>query len=589
MSGDVPIPPSTPDPEQNSPTRRRGMRGWIDDTLAPPEFYAERKEAATSWLEAFLQPICLVTVITSFLLGFIQFGLALIPTWNTIMLVPLIIIAATTGYLYSRRLARAQTIWRELLVLLLPVLLIVRFAPYLEWGADQLIYDIQRWFKEPADFFDPTFIVNTLVVLSAWQLAFGAAQILNVLRPLRQEIAPTDVTSVEYYMWESSDYRNIDRASPLRNLTSRWLWGGVLLLVMASLASIGVRQLFSADMLVQIVTLARPGLTAVYLNVILYFVAGLILISQAQFTRLRSTWIAEQVAVTTNLATRWFVMLAAFVGLALLIALILPTEQTAGIQEIVRSGLFLLAQLAGLLYFLIFSLFGIILAPIFWLLSLFGKGDSTSEPAAQPILPQPPPPTGGDDFIGTLRSLALWILILCVLIYALWHFAARSGLRSMRLPRWRIVSFIGNGLRWFWSLVRGIGQIAGDSIGELIGRLRNQAGAVRTPFRYIALRRLGPRQLVEYFYLSILERANRLGYGRKPGQTASEFTASLQQRLPEVDPDLEQLTAAFLEARYSPHRFDQDEVKEARSIWQRLRDRLQRLRRIKIEGRDQES
>ena len=589
MSGDVPIRPSVPDPQPKVPARRSGVRGWLDDILSPPEFYTERKESATSWLEAFIQPVCLVTVITSFLLGFIHFGLALISSWNTIMLEPLIIISATIGYLYSRRLARAQTIWRELLVLLLPVLLVVRFAPYLEWGADQLVSDIQRWFREPADFFDPTFIVNTLFVLSAWRLAFGAAQTLNTLRPLRQEIAPSDVTSVEYYMWESSDYRNIDRLTPLRSLTSRWLWGGVLLLVVASLASIGVRQILSAESLVQIFTFSRPGLPAVYLNVILYFVAGLILISQAQFTRLRSTWIAEQVAITTNMATRWFVMLAVFVGLALLIALILPTDQTAGIQEIVRSGLFLLAQLAGILYFLIFSLFGLILAPIFWLLSLFGKGDSTSEPQAKPLMPQPPPPSGGDDIIGLIRSLALWILILCVLVYALWHFASRSGLLSMRLPRWKIFGTIGYGLRWLWSLIRGIGLIAGDSIGELIDRLRNQSKTARAPFGFISLRRLGPRQLVEYFYLSILERANRLGYGRTPGQTASEFTAALQQRLPEVDPDLEQLTAAFLEARYSPHRFDQEEAQEARSIWQRLRDRLQRLRRIKIAGRDQET
>jgi hypothetical protein len=87
-------------------------------------------------------------------------------------------------------------------------------------------------------------------------------------------------------------------------------------------------------------------------------------------------------------------------------------------------------------------------------------------------------------------------------------------------------------------------------------------------------RNAGPRERVAYFYLSIEERARRLGLPRARGQTASEYSRHLSERMPDLDPELRGLTNLFLDARYSSHAFDDARAAGARDLWKRVRARL---------------
>src|SRR5438067_8431763 len=97
--------------------------GWAA-LLAAPEFYRERREAPPSGFEALFEPFVLLSAITLFAIGAIQFGLAVAPGWPVDGLLPICIVAAAVSYFYSRRLARAMLIWREWIVLIVPMLLV---------------------------------------------------------------------------------------------------------------------------------------------------------------------------------------------------------------------------------------------------------------------------------------------------------------------------------------------------------------------------------------------------------------------------------------------------------------------------------
>jgi len=96
--------------------------------------------------------------------------------------------------------------------------------------------------------------------------------------------------------------------------------------------------------------------------------------------------------------------------------------------------------------------------------------------------------------------------------------------------------------------------------------------------RHTPFRQLGPRERVAYLYLSVEERARRLGLPREKGQTASDYSRRLRREMPDLDPDLGGLTDLFLDARYNPHPFDDERASRARPLWQRIRMRL-RMRR----------
>jgi hypothetical protein len=83
---------------------------------------------------------------------------------------------------------------------------------------------------------------------------------------------------------------------------------------------------------------------------------------------------------------------------------------------------------------------------------------------------------------------------------------------------------------------------------------------------------------VRYYYLSVTSRAAQAGQPRKPAETPYEYRQVLQERFPELEPDMSGLTEAFVEARYSQQSIEEDDLQAARSLWQRIKAALRRRR-----------
>ena len=66
---------------------------------------------------------------------------------------------------------------------------------------------------------------------------------------------------------------------------------------------------------------------------------------------------------------------------------------------------------------------------------------------------------------------------------------------------------------------------------------------------------------------------------RAASETTPEYIHDLKQQWPEAEAELDELTRAFVEARYSPQPIDKRAVARAKEEWKRVRERLRRSAR----------
>jgi hypothetical protein len=76
---------------------------------------------------------------------------------------------------------------------------------------------------------------------------------------------------------------------------------------------------------------------------------------------------------------------------------------------------------------------------------------------------------------------------------------------------------------------------------------------------------------VIFYYLSLLQRAEKSGVPRRQSETPDEYRVALDPLLGPAGEDLAELTQAFLEARYSQRPIEQPDAERVRSRMQRLK------------------
>jgi hypothetical protein len=79
---------------------------------------------------------------------------------------------------------------------------------------------------------------------------------------------------------------------------------------------------------------------------------------------------------------------------------------------------------------------------------------------------------------------------------------------------------------------------------------------------------------IRYFYLSTVRRASEQGVSREPGKTPLEYVQQLKTNWPEAENDLDDLTEAFIRARYSSQPIRREETNIVKAHWKRIRARL---------------
>jgi hypothetical protein len=350
-------------------------------------------------------------------------------------------------------------------------------------------------------------------------------------------------------------------------LAQRFFWGGGAILIITGLTRVGIASLMN---------LQRSSVPGVVLNVLIYFFLGLVMLGQVHFTHLHTYWNRHKIKVGTQFTKRWIRYSLIFVGLAALVAFVLPTGYSMGLLEMTATLLNMLQLVLQMLMF-------ILSIPIMLLLMLFAP--STQQGMPSPLLQAPgltaedTPAAAGLSWFEILRSLVFWVVTVSVVIYVI-----RSYLRDhpeilQSLRSISIIRVLFDLLGVVWDRLTGLVDAVGQRLPRRFFRRRGRSKITSSPFRFFRLGALSPRERTLYYYLSILRRAGQQGHPRRRFQTPHEYDGTLEPHLPFGRQDMTALTQDFVKARYSQHPIDREQEKQVRTHWQKVKEALRTIRR----------
>jgi hypothetical protein len=360
-----------------------------------------------------------------------------------------------------------------------------------------------------------------------------------------------------------------ERMNARQGLVDRTFFLGIVMVALTGLAHFDLKILWGD----------HPPVSGSVVNVLVYFLASLALLSQTQFSIMRASWTWERIPLSRNLAARWTAYGLAFLALTTLIALALPTGYSVGFLGV-------LAYLINWFLYIAMVLVGLVLLLFSALIRLLGLPGLRQTPGVPAIQPPPPPaealrllPTPY-PWVEVLKSMAFWAIFIGVVGFSIYQYLSQNRDLLAQLRRLPAVMWLEKAWHWLRSWVQGAGQTLGGALEAGLRRLRPQraGGFGSQVWGYLNLRRLSPRGRVLFFYLALVRRGADSGLERAACQTPREYALHLRRQLPEAEEQLMGLTETFVEARYSQHTVSAETAGRAQWLWEQVRAALQRRR-----------
>jgi hypothetical protein len=508
------------------------------------------------WLKNVFQPLVISGMIGCIAVALAELAHLINPNWNGTFLVMVCVLAALEAC-YSHQLLRRMALVDKNLVKfrlteLALFLVLIKIGSLVGDDWNDILFEIWMWPTNPANIFGDEVLVAFGLAFTSW---LATSQTMGDLE--RLDDPP------EYHR---------DETLPGQSITIRFFVGGILLLIITGLSRLAIRALLD---------LSRPSIPGLVLNVLIYFLLGLVLLGQVQYTTMHRRWHAREVNIAEKLTARWVRYSLIFISLAALVAFLIPTGYTMGFLETAGN---LFAILAAILRF-IFNVIVFLLSLPLWLMLLLFKSDAPPprlpESSTEIEEPQVSPSMGGaPPWFEILRSLVFWLVALGVIFYVVRsylrdHPQIREALSSLWLFR-----AIGNFLAALWRRLTGLAGVIGERIPRRLSLRRRRGKPTQEgASRFFRLGALSPRERTLYYYLSVLRRAGQQGFRRKDSQTPYEYDASLEPHLPQAQQEMGLLTDDFVEARYSPHPVSRKKEKEVRARWKEVRAAVRALGR----------
>ena len=421
------------------------------------------------------------------------------------------------------------------------------------------------------------FFTTALAVLVAWGLAVSHSRTFTRLDVSIYELNFYTLSPAEQKAKADDRPVQMPREVLQSQFLRNWLVVGMLMIFMAALSTFEVDQLATVINLLEI---TRLGLTpAMLLALMTYFLGGFWLLSHARLLRLNARWLMDGVAKGAGFERGWQRdALIILLGIALLAAF-LPIGSSLAISRILTLGLTGLSYVVSV----VFSFFGYLIGSTLMLLTRNADQMPFQPPELAPLPPVDPaivPPSNPNPFFSMFISSAFWALGIAFIIAAFLFFLRERGYRLnvQKIKGYRTVASAW--LHELWERLRGRARALSD---ELQIRLRASSSFspgsidlnVSRP-RFLRLQRLSPREQIRFYYLALIRRAGESGVGRQDSETPLEFAQDLKEVWPESDTDVDALTQAFLEARYSPQPIESPKANTIKQLWKTLRSRLRR-------------
>ena len=516
------------------------------------------------WVENLLRPVLIAAMLVCLAAPFARTLEWLMPGWDSTYLLVFAFFAGLEGILSERALRkRGITGWQYLLSRVaeaLILLLLLKLVNYIALGLDQLMADALTWFSNPKGFFTIEDSLTGLLFLVLWAGALYVARQASEL-DLDESPAcpPPDKTSTEYYLWLTQPPPVRHRQEALDWLGETFVWGGIAILLSSAM-----------------IHFLMPTAQVPALPTLLYFALGVALLSQARFGVSHAAWRAQGIPIQPGIGRRWLFWAIIFLVGVALVARLLPTEYTMGPVLALFRLIGIIAQVMMIIITLIMYLLAILLSFVM---------PNMERPSRPPLgleaVPLAEQATGAawQAWLEVVLSVLFWAVILVIVGYALYRFV-RDRFGILAEEEGAEQTWWGRFLVWLRDLWRQWRTWRHEAQDRLARRRagRKKASIAATLSRFLSLRRLPPRELVRYFYLSAAKRAAQAGQPRRPGQTPYEYQATLDGRFPDLEPDLTGLTDAFVQARYSHQPVHKEDAQAAKPLWQRIKAALRRRR-----------
>lgn len=489
-----------------------------------------------------------------------------------------IFVAALLGTCSAQWLAQpAQRLTGKTAFLLAEFLVMLALLRLLTWawsGQWPTLATVRDWVLEPWTFFDGLFVAVSLCCALAWHRAGVVATIFYWLALTPGELA-YDAERRAGSLWRLGrmpERAYVSRAELVEQYTSQWLLGGIFLAFCAAVTRVRIGpgwslNVFSMGVAPQIVVAS-----------VLYFLIGLVLISQARLAVLRAQWLQDGVEMPEHLPDRWSrFSLLIIVGVGLLAAL-LPLGSTWQIGAILDAVVMAIVQAALWVVFLVTTLFALLLRAFGQDAPLPEMPQETAPATMMPSMPwlALPPWVGG---------ASLWLAVVVALLLSLRFLLGESGLGVTKEKLLRALAALLASFKARWQGLRRLARSVQVSLPGYRSRATREP-TLAPPWRFVRLGALPPREQVRYFYLSTLRRAADHGVARQPAQTPLEFVHDLESTWPETEVDVEALTEAFVLARYDVAEISSDKARAVKSIWERIKRALRGRRNAAPGGSD---
>lgn len=521
----------------------------------------ERVTTILSYLIVWLMIVC-------FVLSLVQFVDALLIEWEGAYLVFLGALVALEAFYTQRTRKRLFILDPEWVVFYLAeflvfILALKLFQLFSHGSAGILAQIIAMRQNFVGGFFNNEYLINLFLILIVWFVSVSFATPVDILRVDQRALRIEEEVGI-----------SAERAVARHRLADQVLFLGVIMVFLTSLLHFEPASGWFEE------ATTRLGV----INVILYFVLGLVLLSLTQFTVLQMRWSLNHVSISRELSARWAGYSLLFLAILGGIALLLPTRYTEGI-------LLILAWLVSLILTLFAFISWLVTILVFTLAALFASLFGVSPPPmeAPPLaMPTPVPPPQVESIIripAYLVAILTTIIVLAVVAYLLVYYYRGRRQDVAQLRRFPLLAWLASAWRWLVAWWRGARRQVVQMVGEGIGRLRpaRRIPSPPSPWGYTSLRRMTPRQRIIFYYQGVLRRGEQSQVPRHPSQTPYEYAARLSPALqvtPEqVEQDLQLITEQFVEARYSQHEISSEQVSRVRQSWEHLKRALRHLRK----------
>ena len=472
------------------------------------------------WLTSILRPMLIAVMagcMVVALIAFLRHAFSGIPIAYTGVMVFLGIASALIGCISTTWLAQPeQRMRRNSGIRAAEFALILSITRVTTWLTIGYLPPLDAFLTRPMEtLIDPAYILSVAIVMLAW---FFAASTTSDF--LRMGLQADELYAARQRTGRSTDDpvppNYIDRRSVLGGFVTRWLAGGILLVLLAAGTRVG--QAGNSFFAITQQNIAPAVISAI----IIYYLTGLALISQGQLAVLRARWTLERVPSRASILRNWpMYALGLILGIGFLAGM-MPFGGTFYLATVISTVL-------RTIYMAMLTIMQIFMGLLMWLGSLLAGDEPIAQPEAPPPAPPPRfdlPPTEPSQVPPWLGGMLFWGVLALILGYALYIYFSGRGLNFAWLRKFwallqaRWAEMFGSYQEWQAARVRARAnrQINGESGQGLFGNL-------------LRWRNLNPDQQVRYFYLTTLQRAEKAGIPRRSAETPLQYAPRLLEQL----------------------------------------------------------